>query len=99
MTALRIDAAVTRRTIDGANPDGCMPQERITLEETLRAYTEGGARAGFMEGKLGRIAPGMLADMVVLSANLSDMDPKGLVDARVDMTVVGGRAVYERPAG
>jgi hypothetical protein len=96
---LGMDAAVTRRTIDGANPDGWMPQERISLEETLQAYTEGGARAGFMEGKLGRIAPGMLADLVVLSGNLFDMDPKSLVDARVEMTVVGGQAVYERPAG
>lgn len=96
---LGIDAAVTRRTIDGANPDGWMPQERISLEETLLAYTEGGATAGFMEGKVGSIAPGMLADLVVLSGNLLDMDPKSLVDARVEMTVVGGRTVFERPTG
>jgi predicted amidohydrolase YtcJ len=96
---LGIDAAVTRRTIDGAYPGGWMPQERISLEETLRAYTDGGARAGFMEGKLGRVAPGMLADLVVLSGNLFEMNPKSLVDARVEMTVVGGQAVYERSGG
>jgi hypothetical protein len=96
---LGIDAAVTRRTIDGANPDGWMPQERITLEETLRAYSGAAAHAGFMEETVGRIAPGMAADLVVMSGNLFEMDRKSLADAHVDMTVVGGRAVYERPPG
>ena len=96
---LGIDAAVTRRTLDGAYPDGWVPEERISLEETLRAYTTGSALAGFMEGKVGRIEPGMLADLVVLSENLFETDAKNLVNARVDMTVVGGTAVYERPAG
>jgi len=95
---LGIDAAVTRRTIDGANPDGWMPQERITLEETLRAYTAGGATAGFKEDRLGRIEPGMLADLTVLSDDVFSVDPKSLVDVRVDMTVVGGRVAYERTA-
>ncbi len=93
---LGIDAAVTRRTIDGANPDGWMPQERITLEETLRAYTQGGATAGFKEDRLGRIEPGMLADLTVLSDDIFSVDPKSFVDVRVDMTVVGGRVAYER---
>ncbi len=94
---LGIDAAVTRRTIDGANPDGWMPQERITLEETLRAYTQGGATAGFKEDRLGRLEPGMLADLVVLSDDIFSLDPKSLVNVRVEMTVVGGRVAYERP--
>ncbi len=93
---LGIDAAVTRRTIDGANPEGWMPQERITLEETLKAYTEGGAVAAFKEDRLGRIESGMLADLTILSDDLFSMDPKSLVDVRVDMTVVGGRVAYER---
>jgi predicted amidohydrolase YtcJ len=93
---LGIDAAVTRRTIDGANPDGWMPQQRITLEETLRAYTVGGATAGFKEDRLGMLKPGMLADLVVLSDDLFSLDPKRLVDVRVEMTVVGGRVAYER---
>jgi len=96
---LGTDAAVTRRTIDGANPDGWMPQEKITLEETLKAYTAGGARAGFVENKVGRIAVGMLADLVVLDRDLMTTDPKSLVDTRVDMTVVGGKVAYERPTG
>jgi predicted amidohydrolase YtcJ len=94
---LGIDAAVTRRTIDGANPDGWMPQERITLEEALRAYTRGGATAAFKEDRLGRLEPGMLADLVVLSDDIFSLDPKGLVNVRVEMTVVGGRVAYERP--
>ncbi len=96
---LTLDAAVTRRTIDGANPDGWMPQEKLTLEEALRAYTAGGATAGFMEDRVGRIAVGMLADLVVLDRDLTTTDPKSLVDTRVDMTVVGGEVAYERPTG
>lgn len=94
---LGIAAAVTRRTIDGANPDGWVPQERITLEETLRAYTEGSARAGFMEDRVGRIAVGMLADLAVLDRDLFGVDPKLLEEVRVDMTVVDGRVAFERP--
>lgn len=96
---LGVDAAVTRRTIDGANPDGWVPEERITLDETLAAYTRGAAFAGFMEDRVGRIAAGMLADLVVLDRNLFEADAKGLVDARVDMTVVEGAVAYERPTG
>ncbi|MBE0616984.1 MAG: amidohydrolase, partial [Proteobacteria bacterium] len=96
---LGLDAAVTRRTFDGANPDGWVPEQRITVEETLRAYTEGGARAGFMEDRLGRIAPGMLADLVILDRDVTQQDPKTLGETRVDMTVVDGRVVYERPTG
>ncbi len=96
---LGIDAAVTRRTIDGANPDGWMAQERVTLEEALRAYTRGGATAAFKENVLGRLAPGMLGDLVVLSDDIFSLDPKSLVNVRVQMTVVGGRVAYERSDG
>jgi len=94
-----MDAAVTRHTIDGANPDGWVPEERVTLAETLTAYTRGAAFAGFMEDRVGRIAPGMLADLVVLDRNLFETDAKSLVDARVDMTVVEGAVAWERPTG
>jgi predicted amidohydrolase YtcJ len=94
---LGIDAAVTRRTIDGANPDGWMPEQRISLEETLLAYTHNAARAGFSEGRTGSLAPGMLADLVILSQDIFQVDPKSLVETHVDMTVVGGKTAYERP--
>ena len=96
---LGIDAAVTRRTIDGAYPEGWMPQERVTLEETLTAYTSAAAEAGFMEDRVGRIAAGMLADLVVLDRDVFRVDAKSLVDTRVDMTVVEGAIAYQRPQG
>lgn len=94
---LGLDAAVTRRTIDGANPDGWVPEQRIGLDEALDAYTRGGATAGFAEDRTGTLAPGMLADLVVFDRDLRALDPKELSTARVDMTVVDGRVVYERP--
>lgn len=93
---LGLDAAVTRRTIDGANPAGWVPEQRVTLEETLRAYTAGSARAGYADDRLGRIAPGMLADLVVLDRDVFQEDPERLVESRVDLTVVEGRVVYRR---
>ncbi len=96
---LGLDAAVTRRTFDGANPDGWVPEQKITVEETLRAYTEGSARAGFMEDRVGRIATGMLADLVVLDRDVTRQDPKTLGETRVSMTVVDGQVAYERPTG
>ncbi|HSW28852.1 MAG TPA: amidohydrolase family protein [Longimicrobiales bacterium] len=96
---LGLDAAVTRRTFDGANPEGWVPEQKITVDETLRAYTEGGAKAGFMEDRVGRIATGMLADLVILDRDVTRQDPKTLGDTRVDMTVVDGQVAYERPTG
>jgi predicted amidohydrolase YtcJ len=92
---LGIDAAVTRRTIDGAHPDGWVPEQRITVEEALRAYTLANARGAFMEERLGTLEPGRLADIVVLST-----DPRTqtatLGDIQVEYTIVGGRIVHQR---
>ncbi len=89
-------AAVTRRTLDGANPDGWVPEQRITLEEALRAYTIGSARAGFMEEKVGTLEPGKYADLVILSEDLFAIDPVDIPQVQVDMTVVEGEIVYRR---
>ncbi len=91
-----IYGAVTRRTLDGANPDGWVPEEKITVEEALRAYTYASARAGFMEEKVGQIRAGMYADLVVLSENILEMDPVGIPEVRVDLTVVEGKIVHRR---
>jgi len=91
-----IYAAVTRRTLDGRNPGGWVPEERITVEEALRAYTAGAAYASFEEGRKGVLAPGRLADFVMLDRNLFDLAPEEIRHARVLMTVVGGRKVIER---
>jgi len=87
-------AAVTRRTLDGANPDGWVPGEKISLEEALRAYTTGGAEAGFMEGRVGTLQAGMLADLAVFSENLLEIDPVDIPGVVVDLTVVDGEIVY-----
>ncbi len=92
-----IYAAVTRRTLDGAHPDGWVPDQKITLEEALRAYTSGAAFAGFREADTGTLEVGKLADIAVLSENLFEIEPTGIRDVGVAATVVGGEVVYERP--
>jgi predicted amidohydrolase YtcJ len=89
-------AAVTRRTLDGANPAGWVPEERIELEEALRAYTLGSAGAGFMEGKVGTLEEGKYADMAILSQDLFAVDPVDLPAVQVDLTIVEGEIVYRR---
>jgi predicted amidohydrolase YtcJ len=93
---LGIYAAVTRRTIDGKNPNGWIPEQKITVEEALRCYTVNNAYAMFRENDLGRIAPGMRADIVVLSDDLFTIALEKIEDARVDLTILGGEIIYER---
>jgi len=94
---LGIDAAVTRRTIDGANPAGWVPEQKISVEEALRAYTVDGAFAAGIEALVGSLVPGKYADLVVLSDNVLSMDPSGLSSVRVELTMVEGRVVYRAP--
>jgi predicted amidohydrolase YtcJ len=89
-----IFAAVTRETIDGANPDGWVPEQKITVEEALRAYTSTNAWAGFMESQSGTLSKDKLADFVVLSRNLIDIDPDSIPDIRVLRTVIGGKDAF-----
>lgn len=91
-----IYAAATRRTLDDRRPDGWVPSQKITVEEALRAYTEGGAYAEFAETSKGRLAPGYLADLVMLDRNLLDIAPTEVRDARILLTVAGGRILVER---
>jgi hypothetical protein len=93
---LGIYAAVTRATLDDAHPGGWIPEQRLTLEEALRAYTQGAAYAAFEEKEKGTIAPGKLADVVVLSDNLFTLPPEKIQEARVVLTVVGGKVVYRK---
>ncbi len=92
-----IYAAVTRRTIDDANPDGWVPQQKISVEEALRAYTQAAAYASFDEKQKGTIAPGMLADLVVIDRDLRSIPPQQIRDAEVLRTFVNGKSVYQRP--
>ena len=90
-----IYAAVTRRTLDGANPDGWVPEQKISVEEALRAYTYEGAYASFEEDRKGTIKAGMLADLVLLDRDIMAIDPVSIPDTNVLLTVVGGNVVYE----
>ncbi len=92
-----IDAAVTRRTIDGKNPGGWFPEQKITVVEALRAYTSSAAYAAFEENEKGILSAGRLADFVVLSADLLSIAPERIEKTTVVMTVVGGKAVYGGP--
>src|SRR5947209_11619302 len=94
---LGVYAAVTRRTLDGKNPGGWVPQQKISVAEALRAYTAGAAYATFDEGTRGVLAPGYYADVVVIDRNLFTMAPDSLDQAKVRVTIVDGKVVYERP--
>ena len=95
---LGIYAAVTRRTLDGKHPDGWVPEEKITVEEALRAYTAGNAYGVFAEHSRGKLAPGYLADLVVLDQDLTAIAPEAIDRALVQATVAGGKVVFERPS-
>jgi hypothetical protein len=87
-------AAVTRRTTDGKHPDGWYPEQKISLDEVLRAYTAEGAYAEFAEKAKGLIKEGFLADLAVIDRDLFRIPAEGIADARVKTTIVAGRVVY-----
>jgi hypothetical protein len=91
-----IYAAVTRRTLDEKRPGGWVPEQKITVEQALRAYTVDGAYAGFAEQERGVLKVGMLADFVMIDKDLTKVAPETIRDAKVLRTVVGGRVVFER---
>ena len=92
---LGIYAAVTRRTLDGKHPEGWIPDQKISVEEALRAYTSGDAYGVFAERTRGRLAPGYKADLVLLDQDLTRIQPEAIERATVRATVVGGRVVYQ----
>jgi predicted amidohydrolase YtcJ len=90
-----IYAAVTRRTIDGANPDGWIPAEKISIDQALSAYTVSNAYAGFQENKLGQLKVGYLADLVVLEQDIFEIPAEEIKDITINMTIVDGKIVYQ----
>lgn len=90
-----IYAAVTRRTLDDRNPGGWIPEQKIGVEDALRAYTIGAAYASFEEGIKGSLERGKLADLVLIDSDITQIPPEAIRDARILLTVVGGRIVYE----
>lgn len=94
---LGIYAAVTRRTLDGKHPNGWIPQEKITVEEALRAYTSSNAYGVFADSSRGRLAPGYAADFVVLNRDLTAIPAETIDRVAVLSTVIGGQVVFSRP--
>jgi predicted amidohydrolase YtcJ len=86
-----IAAAVLRETIDGAHPEGWMPEQRVTVEQALVAYTAANAYAGFQDDRLGRLEVGYIADLVVLDADPLRVDPQKLAQIAVLRTIVDGK--------
>lgn len=91
-----IYGAVTRRTLDDNNPDGWVPEEKITVEEALKAYTIDAAYSSFEEDIKGTLVPGKLADFVVLDRDITAIDPVEIWDMKVQQTWVGGKKVFDR---
>ena len=91
-------AAVTRATLDGKNPNGWFPEQKLTIKEAIEAYTMGSAYAEFQDTVKGSITPGKLADMVIVSDDLFTIDPVKIRDVKVLKTFVGGKLVYDAGA-
>ncbi len=90
-----IYAATTRATLDGKNPNGWVPKEKITAEEALKAYTVAPAYASFEEDIKGTLAPGKLADIVILDQNILEIPPVRIKDVNINQTIVGGKVLYK----
>jgi hypothetical protein len=88
--------AVNRQTVDGRPPGGWLPHQRVPLDTALRAYTQAGAWSSFEEREKGTLAPGKLADFVLLSEDLFRIAASKIHATRVDLTVFGGRIVHRR---
>ena len=91
---LGIHAAVTRQTIDGKNPVGWVPEQKVSVEEAVRAYTSSCAYAEFAEKNKGTLEVGKLADVVVLSQDIFRINPDEIQKTGVVYTIVGSRVVY-----
>src|SRR5262245_52279554 len=89
-------AAVTRELPGGGPPGGWLPEEKISLEDAIDLYTRGSAYAEFAEDRKGTLEPGKLADLVVFEKDLFAIPPRDILKTPVDLTVVGGRVVFER---
>lgn len=96
---LGIHAAVTRTTPEGRPIGGWNPAQRLALEAAIDAYTTGAAWASFDEQRKGSLAPGMLADLVILTDDIFDLSPSELAEVRVAMTIFDGTVVYSRERG
>lgn len=93
---LGVYAAVTRRTLDDKNPNGWIPEQKISVDEAVFAFTAGSAFAEFQEKVKGSLTVGKAADLIILSDDIFTIDPAKIRDVAVTTTVVDGRVVYEK---
>jgi predicted amidohydrolase YtcJ len=91
-----VQNAVTRQTTEGESEGGWIPSERISLADAIKGYTLNAAYAGHREKTEGSLEPGKLADLIIVSQNVFEVDPHHLVDTKMVLTMVGGRLVYEQ---
>ncbi|MBE0678585.1 MAG: amidohydrolase family protein, partial [Bacteroidales bacterium] len=85
-----------RRTLDGKNPGGWVPEQKITVEEALKAYTISAAYSSFEEDIKGSLEAGKLADFVVMERDITAIDPVEIWDMKVQQTWLGGKKVFDR---
>jgi predicted amidohydrolase YtcJ len=90
-----IYAAVTRRTLDDKNPNGWIPEQKISVDEAVRGFTWGSAYGEFQENVKGTLEVGKVADIVMLSDDIFTIDPVKIGEAKVVMTIVDGRVAFE----
>ena len=93
---LGLYAAVTRRTLDDKNPDGWIPEQKISIEDAIKCYTINSAYASFEENIKGSIEVGKLADLIVLSDDILTIDPVRIKDVKVEMTIFDGKIIYKK---
>ena len=92
-----VQNALTRQTTEGDPPEGFVPGERISLEDTIKAYTLGAAFAGRREKTEGSLEPGKLADLIVIQQDIFKIEPSDISKTEVLLTMVGGKVVYQAP--
>lgn len=93
---LTIYAAVTRRTLDDKHPNGWVPEQKITVDEAVLAYTLGSAYAEFQDTVKGTISVNKYADLVMLDKNIFEINPNDIPTTKVVMTILDGKVVYEK---
>src|SRR5215471_14193648 len=89
-----LQTAVTRQTAEGKPEAGFVPSQRLTVAQAVAGYTMGAAYAGRREKTEGSLEEGKLADLIIVSQNILDIDPRKIREAKVIATIVGGRVVY-----
>ncbi len=93
-----VQTAVTRQTSEGQPEAGFVPEQRLTVAQVIDGYTLGAAVAGRREKSEGSLEVGKLADLIILSQNIFDVEPRKIGATKVVTTIVGGRVVYQEDA-